>query len=141
MIISLPRAAHPCGAFFYYIERNFLCNKKEFTKKYTRGGAPLHELSFTLNFFGKQHFPIKNRKGNRRTRFPKFTTSVSLRWHYPHQVYGSKFATSSQPVYKLPCFLIDVTIKLFFKIVNRFFRVTKLKIEFLCFFEILPKRH
>ena len=26
----------------------------------------------------------------------------SLRWHYPNQVYGSKFSTSSQPIYKLP---------------------------------------
>ncbi len=29
-----------------------------------------------------------------------------LRWHYPNQVPGSKFTTSSQPVYKLPCFLL-----------------------------------
>ena len=100
----------------------------------------MNSHSLSTSSVNKFSYVIKNRKGNRRTRFPKFTTSVSLRWHYPHQVYGSKFATSSQPVYKLPCFLIDVTIKLFFKIVNRFFRVTKLKIEFLCFFEILPKR-
>ena len=26
-----------------------MVQKKEFTKKYTRGGVPLHELLFTLN--------------------------------------------------------------------------------------------
>ena len=35
---------------------------------------------------------------------PLMTAYVSLRWHYPNQVHGSKGTPSSQPVYKLPVF-------------------------------------
>ena len=31
-----------------------------------------------------------------------------LRWHYPNQVYGSKFRTSSQPVKQAPLFIYKV---------------------------------
>ena len=36
-----------------------------------------------------------------------------LRWHYPNQVPGSKFTTSSQPVYKLPCFLLFQDLRIY----------------------------
>ena len=31
-----------------------------------------------------------------------------LRWHYPNQVYGSKFRTSSQPVKQAPLFIYKI---------------------------------
>ena len=31
-----------------------------------------------------------------------------LRWHYPNQVYGSKFSTSSQPVKQAPRFIYKI---------------------------------
>ena len=50
-IIIVRRSAHPAGGFLYKRKCNFLLYKTEFTKKYTRGGAPLHELcSLSLVF-------------------------------------------------------------------------------------------
>ena len=56
--------------------------------------------SFLLNRF------ITKRK------LPDWVTSVkmlqaSLRWHYPHQVYGSKVIPSSQPVSQAPHLIVE----------------------------------
>lgn len=54
---------------------------------------------------------------------PKESSYDSLRRHYPHQVKGSKFTISSQPVYKLPCSFVIIVIM--GKIVNKVLEYNK----------------
>ena len=44
------KSVHPAVGFLYNRKCNFLLYKTEFTKKYTRGGAPLHELCSLSKF-------------------------------------------------------------------------------------------
>ena len=59
--------------------------------------------SFRQKFVGAGgRSKIEKREMTRFGNFPFLTSFVSLRWHDPNQVYGSKVAPSSQPVIQTP---------------------------------------